>query len=100
MRHGIILVLVGLSVSSVMRLGAHHAIGRFYDEHRTITIEGPVGRVLHKAPHPLVHLAVEDDWGSTRTWAVELDAAKAVADPAGALGCGVFVPGAFGLSRV
>ena len=33
-----------------------------------------MGRVLHQVPHPSVHLAVEDDWGSTRTWAVELDA--------------------------
>ena len=57
MRHGIVLVLVGLAVSSVVRLGAHHAIGRFYDERRTITIEGDVERVLHQVPHSSVHLA-------------------------------------------
>ncbi|MEE9178692.1 MAG: DUF6152 family protein [Acidimicrobiia bacterium] len=76
MRHGIVWVLVGLTVSSVVHLTAHHPMGRVYDQQRTMTIEGDVGRVLHVVPHPRLHLVVEDDQGTMRTWAVELDAAN------------------------
>ena len=75
MRHRMVMLLVGLAVASGVRLGAHHALGRVYDLHRTITVEGTVGRVLNQVPHSLVHLIVEDDRGNPRTWAVELDAA-------------------------
>ena len=76
MRRPIGVVLFVLAVSSVVHLTAHHPMGRVYDQQRTMTIEGDVGRVLHQVPHPLLHLVVEDDQGTTRTWAVELDAAN------------------------
>ena len=44
-----------------------------------MTIEGAVGRVLHRDPHPLVHLIVDDHDAGSRTWAVELDAASQLA---------------------
>jgi len=74
-----VVLLVGLAGSSVVQLGAHHAIGGVYDEHRTMTIEGAVGRVLNHDPHPLVHLVVDDHDAGIRTWAVELDAASQLA---------------------
>ena len=69
-----VLWLVLLTVSSVIRLGAHHPIGSVYDEHQTVSIVGDVQRVLYQVPHPLVHVVAEDDRGRARTWAVELGA--------------------------
>ena len=79
MRSKSVLLLVGLAGSSVVQLGAHHAIGGVYDEHRTMTIEGAVGSVLNHDPHPLVHLIVDDPDAGSRTWAVERDAASQLA---------------------
>lgn len=64
MRHVLAMLLVGLAVAPVVRLGAHHALSRVYDENRTTSMEGIVGRVLNQVPHPSVHLIVEDDRGN------------------------------------
>ena len=64
------LVLGGLLGVQVM---AHHAVGSVYDEGQTVTIEGTIGVLVIRQPHPLVHLAVDGREGRDRTWAIELD---------------------------
>ncbi len=70
---GVGIVLVAVVLASGIPAGAHHTIAELYDQNRTITIQGKVGRLFYGDPHALVHLVVVGEQSSTRTWAVELD---------------------------
>ena len=72
-RCGVGIVLVAVVLASGMPADAHHSIAEIYDENRTITIEGNVGRFFYEDPHTFVHLVVEGERGERRTWAVEFD---------------------------
>jgi hypothetical protein len=54
----------------------HHAIGEIYDEERTIVLSGEVESFLFGNPHSLLHVRILDDAGRARTWAVEWRAAN------------------------
>jgi hypothetical protein len=53
---------------------AHHAAAPFYDQGRTVEIEGVVTRFVFKNPHAFLYIEVTDDKGAKTEWAVELGA--------------------------
>ena len=54
----------------------HHPTSEVYDEERTIVLEGDVTSLLFGNPHSMVHLRVADQDGDLHTWAVEWRAAS------------------------
>ena len=71
MKRTIVMLVVAMAVGSAMGIGAHHSVATVYDESRTMTLEGEIGRFLNYQPHALLHLVVRDNRGRPRTWAVE-----------------------------
>jgi hypothetical protein len=53
---------------------AHHAAAPFYDQARTVEIEGVVTRFVFKNPHAFLYIEVTDEKGTKTEWAVELGA--------------------------
>ena len=76
MKRRVVTLAVAVAVGSVMGVGAHHSVATVYDESRTMTLEGKIGRFLDNQPHALLHLSVRGGRGRTRTWAVEFDTAN------------------------
>ncbi len=76
MNRRVVLLVVAVAVGSAMGVGAHHSVATVYDESRTMTLEGEIGRFLNSQPHALLHLVVRGGRGRTRTWAVEFDTAS------------------------
>ncbi|MDA1091684.1 MAG: DUF6152 family protein [Acidobacteria bacterium] len=52
-------------------LVAHHAIGQFYDEERTVVLEGEVVAFRFGEPHSMVQLRVRNGQDDVHTWALE-----------------------------
>ena len=75
MKRRVFMLAVTVAVGSAMGVGAHHSVATVYDESRTMTLEGEIGRFLNHQPHALLHLVVRGGRGRTRTWAVEFDTA-------------------------
>lgn len=50
---------------------AHHAFGAEFDPDAPVRLEGEVVRVEWVNPHSWIHIEVENQDGSTETWAVE-----------------------------
>ncbi len=40
-----------MAVGSAMGVGAHHSVATVYDESRTMTLEGEIGRFPNHQPH-------------------------------------------------
>ena len=75
MKRRVFMLAVTVAVGSAMGVGAHHSVATVYDESRTMTLEGEIGRFLNYRPHALLHLVVRGGRGRTRTWVVEFDTA-------------------------
>lgn len=50
---------------------AHHAFAAEFDETKPLTLKGKVTRMEWINPHSWIHIAVENEDGSTTDWAVE-----------------------------
>ena len=74
MKRRVVALVFAMAVWLAMGVSAHHSFAAIYDESRTMTLEGEIGRLLNYQPHAVVHLVVHSDRGATRTWAVELGA--------------------------
>ena len=53
---------------------AHHSFAVFFDESRTIAIEGKVTAFRFSNPHGTIALDVTDSQGKSRSWRVETNA--------------------------
>lgn len=58
-----------LAVASVGSMAAHHSHPHFYDECKSVTIEGRVERVEFKDPHTWIFLRLDDGAAYTVDWA-------------------------------
>ncbi|MEE8217694.1 MAG: DUF6152 family protein [Vicinamibacteria bacterium] len=76
MKRRVVMLVVAMAVGSAMGVGAHHSVATVYDESRTMTLEGEIGRFLNYQPHALLHLVVRGGRGRTRAWTVEFDTAS------------------------
>lgn len=63
-----LVLMVGLAIS-VSSTDAHHSHPYFYDECKSVTIEGRVERVEFKNPHTLIHLRLDDGAAYVVEWA-------------------------------
>lgn len=54
-------------------VGAHHAIGTFYDAARQVKLDGIVTGIRFVPPHPFVDIDVTGRNGRTERWRLELD---------------------------
>ena len=55
-------------------LRAHHAVTPFYEENKTVEIQGTVKNFIFKNPHSLLILDVVDEKGQHIEWEIELGA--------------------------
>lgn len=65
---------LAIAVSSLMLaapLSAHHAFGGEFDANRPVLLRGKVTRVQWVNPHVWIHIAIEQDDGTTEEWMVE-----------------------------
>jgi hypothetical protein len=70
MRQKLVMLAVTLSISTLASPAyAHHSHPYFYDECKSITIEGRVERVEYKDPHTWVVLRLDDGTVYTVDWA-------------------------------
>jgi hypothetical protein len=69
---GALALLGGIAVLVTTTPAAgHHAFGAEFDRDAPIRLEGPIVKLEWVNPHTWIHLEVEQDDGSTRTWMVE-----------------------------
>lgn len=66
----LIAVAVGTLAYAVPAV-AHHAFGAEFDPDTPIRLEGEIVRVEWVNPHSWIHLEIENENGTTETWAVE-----------------------------
>jgi hypothetical protein len=70
MRHKLVMLAVILSIATLASSAyAHHSHPYFYDECKSITIDGRVERVEFKNPHTWVVLRLDDGAAYTVDWA-------------------------------
>jgi hypothetical protein len=53
---------------------AHHAVTPFYEENKTVAIQGVVKKFIFKNPHSLLVIDVVDEKGEHTEWEIELGA--------------------------
>lgn len=70
MRRRVLVPTIGLCLAVLAPTAhAHHSHPFFYDECKSVTIEGRVDRVEFKDPHTLVHLVLDDGADYVVEWA-------------------------------
>ena len=70
MRHKLVMLVVILCIAALASSEyAHHGHPYFYDECKSITIEGRVERVEFKDPHTWIVLRLDDGTAYTVDWA-------------------------------
>ena len=57
------------------QVSAHHSFAATYEEHKSVTIEGDLVRMLLRNPHSFVRVMVKEKDGSTAAYEVEWDGA-------------------------
>jgi hypothetical protein len=57
---------------------AHHASAPFYDETKTVEVQGTVTRFLVRNPHSFLYFEATDEKGQKVEWQVELGAASSL----------------------
>ena len=67
-RHLVILALTIYIATAASTAYAHHSHPYFYDQCKSITIEGRVERVEFKDPHSLIFLRLDDGMAYTVDW--------------------------------
>ena len=55
--------------------GAHHASAPFYDNTKSVEIDGEVTRFLFRNPHTFLFVESEDENGETIAWEIEMGTA-------------------------
>jgi hypothetical protein len=68
------LVLAGAALMLTAPVRAHHAVTPFYEENKTVAIQGVVKKFIFKNPHSLLVVDVKDEKGETTEWEIELGA--------------------------
>ena len=54
---------------------AHHASGPFYDDTKSVEVEGVVTEFLFRNPHSFLHVDTEGESGDTISWEIEMGTA-------------------------
>ena len=72
---GVAAVLAIAAVAGGISARAHHASGPFYDDTKTVEVEGVVTRFLFRNPHSFLHLDTEGENGETISWEIEMGTA-------------------------
>ncbi len=68
-------VLSIVTVVTRIPAGAHHASGPFYDNTKSVEIDGEVTRFLFRNPHSFLFVEAEGENGETINWEIEMGTA-------------------------
>ena len=67
-----VISLIGLGLSAVPAVWAHHSFAAEYDAKKPITLKGIVTKVEWMNPHVYFYIDVEDAKGAVTNWALEM----------------------------
>jgi hypothetical protein len=70
---------LGLAVSTAA-LEAHHSLSSVYDSSRPVTIDAVISEFFFVNPHPYLVVTVRDAGGQTRSWRLEMDNRRELAE--------------------
>lgn len=68
-------VVAALAVMSGVPAGAHHASAPFYDNTKSVEVNGEVTRFLFRNPHSFLYVNAEGPDGETISWEIEMGTA-------------------------
>ena len=69
----VVIVLTGIIIAATAT--AHHASGPFYDDTKSVEVEGVVTQFLFRNPHSFLHIDATDESGGTVSWEIEMGTA-------------------------
>ena len=70
-RYLILGVILSLTVSASWQAWSHHAFSAEFDKEAPVTLRGKVTKIEWINPHTWIHVAAEQEDGSTMAWMVE-----------------------------
>ena len=70
-RNLVVFVLLALAVSASWNAWSHHAFSAEFDKNAPVSLRGKVTKIEWINPHTWIHVAAEQEDGSTLAWMVE-----------------------------